>query len=157
ADYKYDLMDRRIEKQGGTQASGTTTTVIQRFGYDGDGIILEFDGSNATTHRYLQGPVIDQIFADEQLGGGNPTDWPLADHLGTVRDLVDNSGTNQKHVQYDAYGKRVTAVSGAETMYSFTGRERDDETGLYYYRARYYDPAVGRFLSVDPIGFDAGD
>ncbi|NEZ56463.1 RHS repeat-associated core domain-containing protein [Adonisia turfae] len=39
----------------------------------------------------------------------------------------------------------------------YTGRERDDATGLIYYRARYYDPTVGRFLSEDPLGFDAGD
>ena len=40
-----------------------------------------------------------------------------------------------------------------DSRYLFTGRELDDETGLYYYRSRYYDPAIGRFVSVDPIGF----
>jgi RHS repeat-associated protein len=42
-------------------------------------------------------------------------------------------------------------------LFAYTGRERDEETGLYYYRARYYDPAVGRFVSEDPMGFAAGD
>jgi RHS repeat-associated protein len=42
-------------------------------------------------------------------------------------------------------------------IFGFTGRERDDESGLYFYRARYYDPAIGQFVSEDPIGFEAGD
>jgi RHS repeat-associated protein len=62
------------------------------------------------------------------------------------------------HTWYDAYG-RVTCESNAavDFLFAFTGRERDEETGLQYHRARYYDPLVGRWISEDPIGFAAGD
>lgn len=55
---------------------------------------------------------------------------------------------------YDAWGRIETGES--RPGYAFTGREWDPETGLYYYRARYYDPSSGRFIAEDPIGFDAG-
>jgi RHS repeat-associated protein len=57
---------------------------------------------------------------------------------------------------YDSFGNRTEAMS-ADFRFGYTGRELDTETGLYYYRARYYDAAVGRFISEDPIGFSAGD
>ncbi|HHK41130.1 MAG TPA: RHS repeat-associated core domain-containing protein, partial [Planctomycetaceae bacterium] len=47
--------------------------------------------------------------------------------------------------------------AAVDATFGFTGRERDEESDLYYYRARYYDPALGRFLSEDPLGFEAGD
>jgi len=56
-------------------------------------------------------------------------------------------------VPEDAYGN---IEAGSPTTHAFTGREWDPETGLYYYRARYYDPKLGRFISEDPIGFDGG-
>ena len=57
--------------------------------------------------------------------------------------------------QYDAWGN---LEAGANVLgYAFTGREWDPDTGLYYYRARYYDPRLGRFISEDPMGFNAGD
>jgi RHS repeat-associated protein len=51
----------------------------------------------------------------------------------------------------------VTPTTGFENSYTYTGREWDKETGLYYYRARYYDPMEGRFISKDPISFAGGD
>jgi len=57
---------------------------------------------------------------------------------------------------YDSFGKLTSASGTILNSYRFTGRELDSETGLYYYRARYYDPNVGRFISEDPIGFDGG-
>jgi hypothetical protein len=99
-------------------------------------------GNNAgdLTHRYLHGPVIDQILADEEvtsLTQAGTMRWPLADNLGTVRDLVDSSATVLNHLMYDAYGK-VTNESNAavEFLFAFTGRERDEETGLRFNRAR---------------------
>lgn len=57
---------------------------------------------------------------------------------------------------YDAWGSPTSSDDDAD-RFRYTGREWDAETELYYYRARYYDPATGRFLEQDPIGFDAGD
>jgi RHS repeat-associated protein len=95
------------------------------------------------------------------------TQWPLFDWLGSTRDLVDSTGTIQKHMDYDSFGNviRVTNGSGQpstldaqpSTRFLYTGREFDRETGLQYNRARYYDAAISRWLSEDPIGFAAGD
>jgi RHS repeat-associated protein len=101
----------------------------------------------------LYGTNIDQVLADE-----TPTSmvWALADNQGTVRDLIDNNGNVVEHINYDSFGN-LTSTPTFDFRYGYTGRERDDETGLEYYRARYYDSSVGRFISEDPIGFDAGD
>jgi RHS repeat-associated protein len=62
------------------------------------------------------------------------------------------------HLTYDSFGNLVGQSNAAvDTRYRFTGREFDGETGLYYYRARYYDAQVGRFIGTDPIGFNGGD
>jgi RHS repeat-associated protein len=162
-DFTYDVFDRRIGKSVDADGAGPGAATVQRFVYDGDHIVLEFDGSSASdlTHRYLHGPVVDQILADEvvtSLSQAGSVRWPLADHQGTIRDLVDSSASLLNHVKYDSFGK-VTAETNAavDFLFAYTGREKDEETGLHYYRARYYDPAVGRFVSEDPIGFLAGD
>ncbi|MFZ0415127.1 MAG: RHS repeat-associated core domain-containing protein, partial [Candidatus Acidiferrales bacterium] len=56
---------------------------------------------------------------------------------------------------YDSFGKLTNSSGTLTNPFQYTGRELDSETGLYYYRARYYDPATGRFLSEDPVGFFA--
>jgi len=89
--------------------------------------------------------------------------WSLADHQGTVRDLVEyDSGQDEttvvNHVKYDAFGN-ITAQSNSSLTphFAYTGREWDPDAGLYYYRSRWYDPKTGRFLSEDAIGFAGGD
>jgi RHS repeat-associated protein len=82
--------------------------------------------------------------------------WPLVDHLGTVRDLVENDGALGEHYEYDSFGKIVSGDTSV-IRYLYTSREHDPDTGLQYNRARWYDAAVGRWISQDPIGFEAGD
>jgi RHS repeat-associated protein len=95
------------------------------------------------------------VLADER---GGTVVWALSDNQGTVRDVVDGNGTILNHVVYDSFGKVVSQSNASvEFRYGYTGRDRDTETGLDYYRARYYDSANGRFISEDPIGFAAGD
>ena len=79
----------------------------------------------------------------------------LTDGLGSTIALADSAGTIQTQYAYEPFGK--TAVSGAAnaSTFQYTGRENDG-TGLYYYRARYYNPGIGRFISEDPSGFDGG-
>jgi len=84
------------------------------------------------------------------------TEMIATDGLGSVTRVTDGSGAVAQSYQYTAFGK-VTASGLFEQPYSFTGREYDVETGLHYYRARYLDPDSGRFISKDPIGFEAGD
>src|SRR5262249_18602712 len=78
--------------------------------------------------------------------------WLLRDDLGSVRDLVDNSGAAVNHITYDSYGNVIVQTHPeVKTRLLFAGRELDAETGLYYYRARNYDPRTGRFISQDTI------
>ena len=76
------------------------------------------------------------------------------DGLGSVTKTSSSAGAVNLTRQYDAWG---SLQAGATSGYAFTGREWDPETGLYYYKARYYDPKLGRFISEGPIGFDGGD
>jgi RHS repeat-associated protein len=124
--------------------------------YDSDHIWLCFDGNNTLTNRYLYGPTIDMALADER--STTAVRWMLTDNQGTVRDITNNVGAVQNHIRYDSFG-RITSQTNASfsTRFNYTGREFDAETGLYYYRSRYYDPGVGRFIGEDAIGFAGGD
>ena len=156
--YTYDAFNRRIAKVVYDVNQATTTTT--QYAYEGDNIAFVFDGAGSAaglSTRYLTGPGMDEVFADEE--GGEPR-WPLTDQVGTVRELVKwVSGTPAvvKALRYDAFGNRTDQNPGVQYAYSYTGRELDGETGLYYYRARYYDAAVGTFVSEDPKGFGAND
>ncbi|MFN6103962.1 MAG: RHS repeat-associated core domain-containing protein, partial [Planctomycetaceae bacterium] len=83
--------------------------------------------------------------------------------LGTIRDLVQyNAATGTttvvNHVRYDTFGQIVSQTNSQfQPWFAYTGREWDPAVGLYVYRARWYDPRAGRFLSEDPLGFAAGD
>jgi len=72
--------------------------------------------------------------------------------LGSVVALSDNSGDPAERYTYDVLGE-PNRVSSVGNPYLFTGRRYDTETGLYYYRARYYNPQIGRFMQTDPIGY----
>jgi RHS repeat-associated protein len=83
--------------------------------------------------------------------------WALGDNQGTVRDLIDNAGNVVSHINYDSFGRVVSQMGSVNFRYGYTGREADSETGLDYYRARYYDASNWRFISEDPLGFRPGD
>jgi RHS repeat-associated protein len=146
-EYLYDVNNQRI----GKKIDGAVT---ERYTLDRNQIALVFDGAGSRTHRYLYGTQIDQVLADE---AATSTLWALADIQGTVKDLVDGNGTIVGHFSYDSFGNILTPTNGIDFRYGYTGREWDSEAGRYYYRARYYDNTVGRFISEDPIGFEAGD
>ena len=122
---------------------------------DADG--LEGSGySPELSQRYLYGSAVDEILAVEDAAGD--VLWGLGDHERTIHDLVDSTGTVQEHRQYDTFGQIVSPANPtADFPQAFTGRPFDTDTSLYNYRARWYDPAVGRFVSEDPSGFVGGD
>jgi RHS repeat-associated protein len=144
--YRYDGLGRRIEKI----ANGQT----RRYIYDGEDILLEYDGTNTLQARYTHGPGIDEPIA---VTKGSSTFFYHQDGLGSVTDLTDSAGATAKSYAYDAYGTILESPGTLEQPYTYTGRELDSESGLYYYRARYYDAAIGRFLQQDPLGFANGD
>ena len=80
------------------------------------------------------------------------------DHLGSVRLVTDAAGAVANRYDYDAFGNlEATSYETVANPFGFTARERDAESGLMFYRARYYDPKIGRFISQDPIGCAAND
>ncbi len=139
SNYRYDGLGRRIEKV----ANGQT----KRYIYDGEDILLEYDGNNLLQARYTHGPGIDEPIA---VTKGASTFFYHQDGLGSVTDLSDAAGATAKSYSYDSYGNILESPGTLEQPYTFTGREFDAESGLSYYRARYYDPASGRFLQQDP-------
>jgi len=142
AEFGYDVMGRRIRKA----ESGRVVEYL----YDGSNVVLE--RSNSVVTSILSGLDVDQRFARDVEGGRA---YFSVDHLGSTRALTNGLGEELVAYDYDPYGGSVASSSQIENAYQFTGRERDD-TGFYYYRARYYDPAMGRFISEDPIGMAAG-
>ena len=123
------------------------------YAYDGDNVIEELDGAGNLLARYTQGAGMDEPLA---MYPGLTTSYFHADGLGSITSLTDGVGQVAASYVYDSFGK-LTASAGAVTNpFQYTGREFDSETGLYYYRARYYDPVTGRFLSEDPIRFLGG-
>ena len=96
--------------------------------------------------------------------GRNWTRYPLAqDTQGNVMERSDASGNELERYEYDPYGNRRTyqkqgsnwmpiLQSTYDSWYGYTGRRHDPETGLMYYRNRYYSPYLGRFITHDPIG-----
>ena len=154
-EYTYDAYNRRIAKVIDPDGAGSATAQTERMVYDGDNIALTFDGTGTQTHRYLYGPGVDQVLADETPTSVN---WALADNQGTIRDVIDSQGQVLNHIVYDSYGQVTSETNPSlDFRYGYTGRERDKETGLSYNRARYYDTATGCFISQDPIGFLASD
>jgi len=156
-DYVYDPQNQRIAKVVDLDGDGAMSPTTTQFVYDRGNVLLEFTGTPIPSVRYLHGPEVDQVLAQEVVSTGSVV-WHLTDHLGTVRDLVNNSGTVVNHFTYDSFGQILSQTSSTvDTRYKFTGREFDAEIELYYYRARYYDAKVGRFIGQDPLKFAAGD
>ena len=149
ANYKYDGLGRRGEKE---VIAGITTT--SRYVYDHEDILLELNGSNTIVARYTHGPGVDEPLIMEK---NNQSFYYHADGLGSITELTNQSGTVIQRYTYSSFGKVESQLDANFVQpYAYTSRELDAETGLYYYRARYYEPDVGRFSSQDPKGFGGG-
>lgn len=140
--FEYDRFGRRIEK-----IAPTGTTV---YTYDGDNIVETTNQSGGILWRFAQGQNIDEPLAVSNSTG---VSYYEQDGLGSVTSLTTGSGQIAQTYTYDSFGNTTNVVGSLANPFRYTGREFDSETGLYYYRARYYDPSTGRFLNEDPIRF----
>jgi RHS repeat-associated protein len=145
ASFAYDAFGRRIRK--------TIDGVTTRYVFDGATPVQELTASGAVSANLLTGGGVDAYLAQTDSEG---TQYFLSDMLGSTVGLTDSSGALQTDYTYGAFGKTSSSGASSANSFKFTGRE-DDGTGLYYYRARYYSPTLGRFVSEDPLGFAAGD
>jgi len=141
--FSYDSFGRRVSRGDGT----TTTSYL----YDGANPVQELQGGSSVAN-YLTGLGIDEALARIDSSG---TLAYLTDALGSTVALVDGSGSLATTYTYAPFGA-TTASGTSPNPFQFTGRENDG-TGLYYYRARYYNPTFQRFISEDPIGLLGGD
>jgi RHS repeat-associated protein len=121
--------------------------------YDGPVVLEELDQNGTLLVRYTQGPEADEPLAELV---SSSTSYYEADGLGTITSLANPSGTIISTYGYDTFGNLIASSGTTRNPFRYTGRELDSETGSFYYRARYYDQASGRFLSEDPIAFRSG-
>lgn len=150
AEFAYDPFGRRIAKK--VTESGTSTST--RYFYDNQNILFEYDDGGAIGNRYTHGPGVDEPL---MVTTAKEKYYYHADGLGSILALSDGAGKVVQTYDYDSYGNLKDLMNRIKQAYTYTGREWDKETGLYYYRARYYDPMEGRFISMDPISFQGGD
>jgi RHS repeat-associated protein len=140
--FQYDPFGRRTTKT----VSGTTTSYL----YDGANIAQEISGGSPIANLLSGG--VDEIFARTDSNG---TANFLTNALGSTLNLTNSSGNSLAQYAYEPFGNTSVTFGSSTNSYEYTGRENDG-TGLYFNRARYYNPTTGRFLSEDPSGFRGG-
>jgi len=142
--YKYDALNRRIQRT-------TSAGADERFVYDGQDVLLDLNSSLAVVTSYINRLGIDDHLRQTSTTTG--VSYFLTDHLSTTTAVTDSSGNVVETLSYDSFGNNSGST---RTRYTYTGRERDSDTSLLYYRARFYDPQLGRFISEDPISLEGG-
>ena len=129
---------------------GARTT---RFVYDGDRLVAEYNGAGSLLRRYVHGPGVDEplVWYEGAGVGAGSRRYLHTDHQGSVVAIADAAGTVLGVNRYDPYG---VPSAGNLGRYGYTGQTRIDELGLYYYKARIYNPWLGRFMQTDPSGYE---
>lgn len=137
----------------------------QAYVYDGPNVLFVFTTRNGvtTSRRWMNAYGLDKRYGFEDYASADPVPGTgvryevHADYLGNIVAVVDPvTGAIVSRYGYDSFGQRSVVAEAVDPGYGFTGQQYDAETGLQYHRARYYDPAEGRFLSTDPLGFPDG-
>jgi RHS repeat-associated protein len=146
ASFKYDPFGRRIYK------SLSSATSI--YAYDGINLVEETNASGSVVARYSQGASFDEPLA---MLRSATTSFYEEDGLGSVTSLSSGTGVLAQTYTFDSFGNQTASSGSLTNPFRYTARELDSETGLYFYRARYFDPQTGRFLSEDPVGFSVGN
>ena len=140
ASYQYDAYGRRTLNPLGTQLL-----------YEGADRVQELSGTTPIANLIVGST--DEFFSRTDSTGSY---GPITDSQGSVLALTNSTGGISSQYLYDPFGNTSSSGSGSSSASEYTGRENDGN-GLYYYRARYYSPTFGRFISEDPIGFGGGD
>ena len=143
--FKYDPFGRRIYK---SSSSGTSV-----FAYDNDNLIEETNSAGAVVARYAETQNTDEPLAMLRSG---TTSFYNIDGLSTVTSLSNAAGALAQTYTFDSFGKQTSSSGSLVNPFQYTAREFDSETSIYFYRARFYDPSMGRFLSEDPLEFAGG-
>ncbi|MCF6325589.1 MAG: DUF6531 domain-containing protein [Gammaproteobacteria bacterium] len=148
--FAYDPNRYRIQK---SSAVGTNHYLLEA-----EHLESVYDENNQLKSSYLRGVVVDEIINGfERDVNGNMLNRTFHhDQVNSVLALSDHNGVTAQKRAYTPFGLDLSSSGASTNSLAYTGREQDNENSLYYYRARYYDPEVGRFMSEDPLGFEAG-
>jgi len=141
--FQYDGFGRRM--------TATLSGQTQQFVYDGDSLVQHIPGGGAAVNWLTLGQ--DQFLTRTDSAG---TTSLLTDGIGSTIGLTDVGGNTTGSYAYEPFGSTTATGAGSQSSTQFTGRENDAATGLYYNRARYYNPRSQRFISQDPLGFGSG-
>ena len=133
----YDYAGMRIAKSG--------QDGFIKYVYDGNSVLVQTNSQGVTLAKYEYGP--DRLLSINHATEGRQ--FYLFDALRSTVNLVKTDGSISARYQYDAWGHLLNTVS-SWNKFTYTGHEQDKETGLYYFKARFYDPDTGRFLTQDP-------
>ena len=169
----YEWRQRRLIGRTVTTYGTGGTTTTQRYVFDGTNMVLAFDVNDNLTDRYLWGPAVDQVLADEHFsyssgsnqlpGSATPfsTLWALRDNQNTVRDVVTDAGVLEQHIAYSPFGQQVSGLTTTGSVVAsfavgYTGTYTDPVTGLQLHGVRWYNPSSQRWLTQDPLGLRAG-
>jgi RHS repeat-associated protein len=146
AQFAYDAAGRRSRKS----VNGAAT----QFLYDDANVIQDLaDGSSPLVNAsYVTGFGTDEVLG--RTKGNSKSDY-LTDKIGSTVALSDSAASTPTNYSYEAFGKATQSGAPDSNATMFSGRE-DDATGVMYFRARYYDPRIGRFISEDPLGLAGG-
>ena len=160
--YRYDYENRLIEADTGTDIISyrylpngdriirEKNGLSEFYLYDREDVMVAFNHYGEVVREYLHGPGIDEPVSVRFIGAGSHK--YITNVQGSVIALVDSAGQFSAQYRYDAWGNLISSEGEMKEVntYLYTGREYDWDTGIYYYRARSYNPEVGRFLQRDP-------
>ncbi|MDQ1644615.1 MAG: hypothetical protein QOJ50_799, partial [Cryptosporangiaceae bacterium] len=159
AQYRYDASGQRVVKARRNQGGALAVTV-----YIGDlfeRLVVTSASGAQTTHDTVHVSDMGARIATRRIGQPAPGDsappltFQLGDHLGSVGVVLDDTGGLVNREEFTPFGE-TTFGSYTRKRYRFTGKERDEESGYSYHRARYYAPWLARWTSADPIGIADG-
>jgi RHS repeat-associated protein len=163
--YAYDIENRLVSASGARNAAlsydplgrlyevSSNGAPATRFLYDGDALVAEYMGGTMTRrHAHWAGADVPVATFEVPPGGGLGTVRHLfADHQGSIIAIGDGAGAIQSINRYDEYGIPGVGNTG---RFQYTGQVWLAELGMYYYKARIYSPTLGRFLQIDPVGYE---
>jgi RHS repeat-associated protein len=153
ATYEYDAQGNRV--QSSVSLNGGTATVTN-FVYIGTTLHATVNSSGTVISRYIAGQQPDQWLA--RVDNGGSVNWYLTDHLDSIREIVNNAGTEIYGATYDSYGNIVSQVNSSNIdLMGYAGYQWDSNLSLYLSGARWYNPQTQQWMTQDPTGLSAGD